>query len=77
MSKNDRAKSPISDIFGKPTGRVGGMSQEQYRQKYPSNVSGFAKTMTSKMSDHVVERQSVRTHSSGGRNNPRGAKGAR
>ena len=78
MSKNKRATTPMQDIAGRLTGTIGGgMTEQQYKEKYPRTVAGFGKLMTSPMSDHIVDRQSVRTHSSGGRNNPRGAKGAR
>ena len=78
MSKNKRATTAMQDIAGGLTGTVGGgMSQEQYKQKYPRTVGGFVRMVTGPMSDHVVDRKSIRTHSSGGRNNPRGARGAR
>ena len=78
MSKNKRATTPFQDIAGGLTGTVGGgMTQEEYKKKYPRTIAGYGKMLTSPMSDHIVDRKSVRTHSSGGRNNPRGAKGAR
>ena len=77
MSKNKRATTPFQDMAGGLTGTRGGMTPEEYKKKYPRTLAGFAKTITSPMSDHIVDRKSMRTHSSGGRNNPRGAKGAR
>ena len=77
MSKNKRATTPFQDMAGGLTGTRGGMTPEEYKKKYARTLAGFAKTITSPMSDHIVDRKSMRTHSSGGRNNPRGAKGAR
>jgi len=76
MSKNSRATSFVSDVFGKPTGRVGGRSKEEYDKKY-GGFKGLMRSMGSKMSEHSVERESVKTNATKGRNNPRGAKGAR
>ena len=40
-------------------------------------VSFFSTVGTDTMSDHIVERESIKTSATKGRNNPRGAKGAR
>lgn len=76
-SRPKKSRSLAEDIAGARTGTTGGMTPAQYAQKYPSNVTGFMKTLTSPMEDHIVDRKGIRTHSSGGRNNPRGARGAR
>ncbi len=76
--KNKRATTPMQDVFGGLTGTIGGgMSKEEYQKKYPRTVSGFVKMLTSPYEDHVLDRKSIRTHSSAGRNNPRRARGAR
>ena len=76
MSKNSRATSFVSDVFGKPTGNIGGMSKNEYNKKY-GGFKGVIRSMGSKFSEHAVERESIKTNVTTGRNNPRGAKGAR